>query len=407
MGKKSLVVGLDIGTYKICAIVGELGESGIEIIGVGTHPSHGLRKGVVIDIESTVNSIKRAVEEAEIMAGCEINSVFAGIAGGHIKGFNSHGVVAVKNKEVAKGDIERVIDAGRAVAIPMDREVLHILPQEYIVDDQDGIKEPLGMSGVRLEAKVHIVTGAATSAQNIIKCCNRTGLNVTEFVLEPLASAEAVLTPEEKELGVALVDMGGGTTDIVLFHDGAVKHTAVLSVGGNHLTNDIAAGLRTPIAQAERIKQRFGCAKVAMAAGDDEVEVPSMGGRNPRTISRRILCEIIEPRLEEIFQLLRREILKSGYEDSLASGMVMTGGSTLLPGMVEMAEETCNMPVRLGVPTQVGGLTDVVSSPVYSTGVGLVLFGLKQQDRKILRITEKNVLSKVSNQMVEWFSEFF
>lgn len=407
MGKKSLVVGLDIGTTKICAIVGELGESGLEIIGVGTHPSHGLRKGVVIDIESTVNSIKRAVEEAEIMAGCEINSVFAGIAGGHIKGFNSHGVVAVKNKEVAKGDIERVIDAGRAVAIPMDREVLHILPQEYIVDDQDGIKEPLGMSGVRLEAKVHIVTGAATSAQNIIKCCNRTGLNVTEFVLEPLASAEAVLTPEEKELGVALVDMGGGTTDIVLFHDGAVKHTAVLSVGGNHLTNDIAAGLRTPIAQAERIKQRFGCAKVAMAGGDDEVEVPSMGGRNPRTISRRILCEIIEPRLEEIFQLLRREILKSGYEDSLASGMVMTGGSTLLPGMVEMAEETCNMPVRLGVPTQVGGLTDVVSSPVYSTGVGLVLFGLKRQDRKILRITEKNVLSKVSNRMVEWFSEFF
>lgn len=407
MGKKSLVVGLDIGTYKICAIVGEVGESGLEIIGVGTHPSHGLRKGVVIDIESTVNSIKRAVEEAEIMAGCEINSVFAGIAGGHIKGFNSHGVVAVKNKEVAKGDIERVIDAGRAVAIPMDREVLHILPQEYIVDDQDGIKEPLGMSGVRLEAKVHIVTGAATSAQNIIKCCNRTGLNVTEFVLEPLASAEAVLTPEEKELGVALVDMGGGTTDIVLFHDGAVKHTAVLSVGGNHLTNDIAAGLRTPIAEAERIKQRFGCAKVAMVAGDDEVEVPSMGGRNPRTILRRILCEIIEPRLEEIFQLLRREILKSGYEDSLASGMVMTGGSTLLPGMVEMAEETCNMPVRLGVPTQVGGLTDVVSSPVYSTGVGLVLFGLKRQDRKILRITEKNVLSKVSNRMVEWFSEFF
>jgi len=258
-----------------------------------------------------------------------------------------------------------------------------------------------------LEAKVHIVTGAATSAQNIIKCCNRTGLNVTEFVLEPLASAEAVLTSEEKELGVALVDMGGGTTDIVLFHDGAVKHTAVLGVGGNHLTTDIAAGLRTPIAEAERIKQRSGCAKVAMAAGDDEVEVPSMGGRNPRSISRRILCEIIEPRLEEIFQLLRREILKSGYEDSLASGMVMTGGSTLLPGMVEMAEETCNMPVRLGVPTQVGGLTDVVSSPVYSTGVGLVLFGLKRQDRKMLRITEKNVLSKVSNRMVEWFSEFF
>ncbi|NIO12109.1 MAG: cell division protein FtsA [Deltaproteobacteria bacterium] len=407
MAKKSLVVGLDIGTYKICAVVGELGDSGIEIIGVGTHPSHGLRKGVVIDIESTVGSIKRAVEEAEIMAGCEIHSVFAGIAGGHIKGFNSHGVVAVKNKEVAKGDIERVIDAGRAVAIPMDREVLHILPQEFIVDDQDGIKEPLGMSGVRLEAKVHIVTGAATSAQNIIKCCNRTGLNVTEFVLEPLASAEAVLTPEERELGVVLVDMGGGTTDIVLYHDGAVKHTAVLGVGGNHLTNDIAAGLRTPIAEAERIKQRFGAAKVSMATGDDEVEVPSMGGRTPRAISRRILCEIIEPRLEEIFQLVRREILKSGFEDSLASGMVMTGGSTLLPGMVELAEETCNMPVRLGLPTQVGGLTEVISSPAYSTGVGLALFGLKRQDRKIIRIAEKNVISKVSNRMVEWFNEFF
>ncbi len=407
MGKKSLVAGLDIGTYKVCAIVGEVGECGVEIVGVGTHPSHGLRKGVIIDIESTVTAIKRAVEECEIMAGCEIGHVFAGIAGSHIKGFNSHGVVAVKNKEVAKGDIERVIDAGRAVAIPMDREVVHILPQEYVIDDQDGIKEPLGMSGVRLEAKVHIVTGAVTSAQNIIKCCNRTGLNVAEFVLEPLASAEAVLTPEERELGVALVDIGGGTTDIVLFHDGAVKHTAVLGVGGNHLTNDIAAGLRTPIAEAERIKQRYGYAKVTMASVDEELEVPSMGGRRPRAISRRILCEIIEPRLEEIFQLIRREIAKSGYEDSLSSGLVITGGSTLLPGIIEMAEETFNTPVRLGIPTQVGGLIDVVSSPSYSTGVGLVLYGLRRQDRKLLRISEKNVFSKVSNRMVEWFNEFF
>jgi len=407
MGKKTLIAGLDIGTYKVCAIVGEVGENGVEIVGVGTHPSHGLRKGVVIDIESTVTSIKRAVEECEIMAGCEISHVFAGIAGSHIKGFNSHGVVAVKNKEVAQGDIDRVIDAGRAVAIPMDREVLHILPQEYVVDDQDGIKEPLGMSGVRLEAKVHIVTGAVTSAQNIIKCCNRTGLNVLEFVLEPLASSEAVLTPEEKELGVALVDMGGGTTDIVLFHDGAVKHTAVLGVGGNHLTNDIAAGLRTPIAEAERIKQRYGYAKVAMAAADEEVEVPSVGGRNPRAISRRILCEIIEPRMEEIFQLIRREIIKSGFEDTLCSGMVMTGGSTLLPGVVEMAEETFNTPVRLGIPTQVGGLIDVVSSPAYATGVGLVLYGLKRQDRRHFRLGEKGVISKVSHRMVEWFNEFF
>ncbi|MEE9569924.1 MAG: cell division protein FtsA, partial [Candidatus Binatia bacterium] len=377
MGKKNnLTVGLDIGTYKVCAVVGEMGEHGVEIVGVGTHPSHGLRKGVVINIESTVNSIKRAIEEAEIMAGCEIHTAFTGIAGGHIKGFNSHGVVAVKNKEIAKGDIERVMDAAKAVAIPMDREILHILPQEYLIDDQDGIKEPLGMSGVRLEAKVHIVTGAVTSAQNIIKCCNRTGLNVADFVLEPLASSEAVLTPEEKELGVVLVDIGGGTTDIALFQDGAVKNTAILSVGGNHLTNDIAKGLHTPIAEAERIKQRYGYARVAMAAKDEDVEVPSMGGRNPRTISREILCEIIEPRLEEIFQLIQREIAKSGQEDSLASGMVMTGGSTLLPGMIEMAEEIFNMPVRMGIPSHVGGLIDVVSSPAYATGVGLVLYGI-------------------------------
>jgi len=383
MGKKNnLTVGLDIGTYKVCAVVGEMGEHGVEIVGVGTHPSHGLRKGVVINIESTVNSIKRAIEEAEIMAGCEIHTAFTGIAGGHIKGFNSHGVVAVKNKEIAKGDIERVMDAAKAVAIPMDREILHILPQEYLIDDQDGIKEPLGMSGVRLEAKVHIVTGAVTSAQNIIKCCNRTGLNVADFVLEPLASSEAVLTPEEKELGVVLVDIGGGTTDIALFQDGAVKNTAILSVGGNHLTNDIAKGLHTPIAEAERIKQRFGYARVAMAAKDEDVEVPSMGGRNPRTISREILCEIIEPRLEEIFQLIQREIAKSGQEDSLASGMVMTGGSTLLPGMIEMAEEIFNMPVRMGIPSHVGGLIDVVSSPAYATGVGLVLYGIGHQDKK-------------------------
>ena len=408
MGKKNnLTVGLDIGTYKVCAVVGEMGEHGVEIVGVGTHPSHGLRKGVVINIESTVNSIKRAVEEAEIMAGCEIHTAFTGIAGGHVKGFNSHGVVAVKNKEIAKGDIERVMDAAKAVAIPMDREILHILPQEYLIDDQDGIKEPLGMSGVRLEAKVHIVTGAVTSAQNIIKCCNRTGLNVADFVLEPLASSEAVLTPEEKELGVVLVDIGGGTTDIALFQDGAVKNTAILSVGGNHLTNDIAKGLHTPIAEAERIKQRFGYARVAMAAKDEDVEVPSMGGRNPRTISREILCEIIEPRLEEIFQLIQREIAKSGQEDSLASGMVMTGGSTLLPGMIEMAEEIFNMPVRMGIPSHVGGLVDVVSSPAYATGVGLVLYGIGHQDKNHFRIRERNPFIKAKNRMTEWLSEFF
>jgi len=410
MGKKnksSLIVGLDIGTSKVCAVVGEMTERGMEIIGVGSHPSQGLRKGVVINIESTVDSIKKAVEEAELMAGCEINSVFTGIAGGHIKGFNSHGIVAVKNKEVTQRDVDRVIDAAKAVAIPMDREVLHILPQEYLIDDQDGIKEPLGMSGVRLEAKVHIVTGAVTSAQNIIKCCNRTGLNVVDMALEPLASAEAVLTPEERELGVALVDMGGGTTDIALFHDGAVKHTAVLAIGGNHLTSDIAAGLRTPIGEAEPIKQRYGYARTSMVTKDERVEVPSVGGRNSRTISRQILCEIIEPRLEEIFQLIRREIAKSGYEGSLASGVVMTGGSTLLPGMIEMAEQLFSMPVRLGVPTHVGGLVDVVSSPIYATGVGLVLYGMKRQEKNFFRIREDNLFGKVKNRMVDWFSEFF
>ena len=405
--KNSLIVGLDIGTSKVCAVVGEMTERGMEIIGVGSHPSQGLRKGVVINIESTVDSIKKAVEEAELMAGCEINSVFTGIAGGHIKGFNSHGIVAVKNKEVTQRDVDRVIDAAKAVAIPMDREVLHILPQEYLIDDQDGIKEPLGMSGVRLEAKVHIVTGAVTSAQNIIKCCNRTGLNVVDMALEPLASAEAVLTPEEKELGVALVDMGGGTTDIALFHDGAVKHTAVLAIGGNHLTSDIAAGLRTPIGEAERIKQRFGYARTSMVTKDERVEVPSVGGRNSRTISRQILCEIIEPRLEEIFQLIRREIAKSGYQGSLASGVVMTGGSTLLPGMIEMAEGIFTMPVRLGVPTHVGGLIDVVSSPIYATGVGLVLYGMKRQEKNFFRIREGNLFAKARNRMVDWFSEFF
>jgi cell division protein FtsA len=398
---------LDIGTSKVCAVVGEMTERGLEIIGVGSHPSQGLRKGVVINIESTVNSIKRAVEEAELMAGCEINSVFAGIAGGHVKGFNSHGVVAVKNKEVTQRDIDRVIDAAKAVAIPMDREVLHILPQEYIIDDQDGIKEPLGMSGVRLEAKVHIVTGAVTCAQNIIKCCNRTGLNVADIALEPLASAEAVLTPEEEELGVVLVDMGGGTTDIALFHDGAVKHTSVLGIGGNHLTSDIAAGLRTPIGEAERIKQRYGCARTSMVGKDERVEVPSVGGRGSRTISRQILCEIIEPRLEEMFQLIQREIAKSGYEGSLVSGMVLTGGSTLLPGMIEMAEEVFGMPVRLGVPIHVGGLIDVVSSPIYATGVGLVLYGMKRQDKNFFRIRENNLFHKVKNRMVDWVSEFF
>ena len=405
--KNNLVVGLDIGTHKICAVVGEQTEQGPEVVGVGIHPSNGLRKGVVINVEATIEGIKKAVEEAEIMAGCEINTVFAGIAGGHIRGFNSQGVVAVKNKEVADADVDRVIDAAKAVAIPLDQEVLHVLPQEFALDGQGGIQEPRGMAGVRLEASVHIVTGAVAAAQNIIKCCNRTGLNVADFVLEPLASAEATLTQEERELGVALVDMGGGTTDIALFHGGSVKHTAVLSVGGNHLTSDIAAGLHAPMAAAEQLKQRYGAVGPDVVNRNEMLEVPSVGGRSPRTVSRQVLCEIIEPRLEEVFHLVHRELTKSGYARQVVSGIVMTGGSTLLPGMVEMAERIFDVPVRQGVPGNVAGLVDVVSSPVYSTATGLLLYGLGQQDRNLFRVRDNDVFFKVRGRMTEWFKEFF
>ncbi|HXV82329.1 MAG TPA: cell division protein FtsA [Candidatus Binatia bacterium] len=405
--KHKIVVGLDIGTSKVCAAVGEMTERGVEIIGIGSHPSHGLRKGVVVNIETTVNSIQKAVEEAELMAGCEIHTVVTGLSGHHIKGFNSHGVVAVKNQEVCERDLDRVLDAARAVAIPTDREVLQILPQDYIIDDQDGIKEPLGMSGVRLEARVHIVTSSITAAQNVIKCCNRAGLQISAIVLTPLAAAEAVLSREERELGVALVDIGSGTTDIAVFHDGTVRHSAVLSVGGNHLTNDIATGLRTPTADAERIKQRYGMAKASTVSGDQRVEVSSTAGKAANTISRQILCEIIEPRLEEIFQLVQREIAKSGYEESLASGIVVTGGTMLLPGAVETAEQVFGMPVRLGLPTHVLGLVDVVSSPVYAASVGLVLCGMRRQDHAAARFGDDRILSKVKHRMSDWLREFF
>ncbi|HKY08545.1 MAG TPA: cell division protein FtsA [Candidatus Binatia bacterium] len=408
MGKKnSIVVGLDIGTSKVCAVIGEMTEAGVEIIGVGSHASQGLRKGVVINIEGTVSSVKKAVEEAGLMAGCEVHTVFTSISGGHIKAFNSHGIVAVKNKEVTPRDLERVIDAARAVAIPMDRDVLHVLPQDYIIDDQDGIREPLGMSGVRLEAKVHIVTGAATSAQNIVKCCNRTGLSVAEMVLAPLAAAEAVLTDEERELGVVLIDVGGGTTDIAIYHDGTVKHTAVIGIGGNHVTNDIAAGLRTPFNDAERIKQRHGVARAAMVSADERVNVPSVAGKGAGSVSRQILCEIIEPRLDEIFEMVQKEVAKSGFEGALTSGIVITGGSMLLPGAVEMAERSFGLPVRLGVPTHVRGLTDIIGNPTFATGVGLVLHGMKRHERGVYRLREDKILSKVKHRMSDWLSEFF
>ncbi|HEY4706837.1 MAG TPA: cell division protein FtsA, partial [Thermodesulfobacteriota bacterium] len=375
--RDNIIVGLDIGTTKICAIVGEKTREGVEIIGIGTHPSRGLRKGVVVNIESTVESIRKAVEEAELMAGCEINRVYCGIAGGHIRAFNSHGVIAIKNREISQSDIDRVIEAAQAVVIPPDREVIHVIPQEYIVDDQEGIQEPLGMIGIRLEVKVHIVTAAVTSAQNIVKCANKAGLDVADIALQQIASSEAVLNPDEKEIGVVLVDIGGGTTDIALYHGGTIKYTTVISLGGNQVTGDISVGLRTTANEAEKLKREHGCAMTAMVSRDDAMEVQSVGGNTSKTVSRYMLCEIIEPRIEEIFQLVKREIMKSGYENLVSSGVVLTGGSAAMEGITELAEQVFNLPVRRGLPIGITGLVDVVKSPMYSTGVGLVLYGGK------------------------------
>ena len=401
-----IVVGLDIGTTKIGAVVGEVRPDAIEIIGIGSHPSEGLRKGVVINIEKTVNSIKEAVEEAETMAGCEISSVYAGIAGGHIKGFNSHGVIALKEKEVTKKDLERVIEAASAVAIPMDREVIHVLTQEFIVDEQDGIIDPMGMSGVRLEAKIHIVTGAVTSAQNIIKCANRAGLDVCDIVLQSLASSEAVLTDEERNLGVALLDFGGGTTDLAVFARGTIKHTSVLALGGDNVTYDISIGLRTPMAEAEKIKMKYGCALSSMIGKDETIDVPGVGGRKSRTLSRQILGEIIEPRMEEIFNLIHNELVRSGYDDMINSGVVVTGGSAELMGVAEMAEQIFNAPSRTGFPQWVSGLVEVVNKPMYATAVGLVLYGAKRiKEGKKFRIRDTNIFGRVMERMKKWFKE--
>lgn len=401
-----IIVGLDIGTTKICAVVGEIVHGNVEIIGIGTHPSEGLRKGVVINIEKTVNSIKEAIEEAETMAGCEISSVYAGIAGGHIKGFNSHGVIALKEREVTKKDIERVIEAASAVAIPMDREVIHVLEQEFIVDEQDGIMDPLGMSGVRMEAKIHIVTGAVTSAQNIIKCANRAGLDVHDIVLQSLASNESVLTDEERSLGVVLIDFGGGTTDMAVFSKGAIKHTSVLALGGDNLTYDISIGIRTPKLEAEKIKMKYGCALTSMIGKDETIEVPGVGGREPRTLPRHFLGEILEPRVEEIFTLIQNDLIRSGYEDIINSGVVITGGSAELPGVVEIAEQIFNVPARLGYPTRIGGLMEVVNKPMYATAVGLVLYGAKRKDvEKKFRIRDVNIFGKVVDRMKKWFKD--
>ncbi|MFP4070542.1 MAG: cell division protein FtsA [Desulfovibrionales bacterium] len=405
MAKTELIVGLDIGTTKICAVVGEYGPDGVDVVGIGTSPSTGLRKGVVVNIEQTVQSIKKALEEAELMAGCEIRSVYAGIAGSHIKGFNSHGIIAVKGGEVSSKDIERAIDAAKAVAIPLDREVIHILPQEYIVDDQRGIHDPLGMAGVRLEVKVHIVTGAVTSAQNIIRSCHRSGLDVSDIVLESLASAKAVLTEEEREIGVALVDIGGGTTDVAIFTNDAIKHTAVLALGGMNLTNDIAFGLRTPMVSAEKIKTRYACAMSELVKSDEKIEVPSVGGREARKLSRQVLAEICEPRMEEILTLVDQELIRSGYKNLIGAGVVLTGGTSMIEGVQELGDQIFNLPVRIGYPQNVGGLKDVVNSPMYATAVGLLLFGAdKESSEHKFRIRDKdNVFNRILGRMRKWF----
>jgi cell division protein FtsA len=403
-------VGLDIGTSKVLAIVGELTPSGeVEIIGVGHHPSRGMKKGVVVNIESTVQSIQRAVEEAELMAGCQIHSVYAGIAGSHIQSFNSHGVVAIKEKEVGHGDIERVMAAARALAIPADQKILHVVPQEFIIDKQEGIREPIGMSGVRLEAKVHIVTGAVSAAQNIVKCVRRCGLEVDDIILEQLASSMSTLTEDEKELGVCLVDIGGGTTDISVYTEGAIRHTAVIPIAGDQVTNDIAVALRTPTQHAEEIKKKHGCALTQLASRDDTIEVPSVGDRPPRSLSRQTLAEVVEPRIEELYGLVQAELRRSGFEDVLGSGVVLTGGSAKMEGMIDLAEEVFHMPVRLGVPQYVGGLKGVVQNPIYATGVGLVLYGARfEQGRPYVAHQGRSPrFGAVFNRMKSWFQGNF
>ncbi|MBG0775078.1 MAG: cell division protein FtsA [Desulfovibrionaceae bacterium] len=407
MAKSELIVGLDIGTTKICCVVGEIADDGgVDVVGIGTSPSTGLRKGVVVNIEQTVQSIKKALEEAELMAGCEIRSVYAGIAGSHIKGFNSHGVIAVKGGEVGPRDVERVIDAAKAVAIPLDREVIHILPQEYIVDDQRGIVDPLGMAGVRLEVKVHIVTGAVTSAQNIVRSAHRSGLDVSDIVLEAVASAKSVLTEEEREIGVALVDLGGGTTDIAVFANDSIKHTGVLALGGANLTNDIAFGLRTNMGAAEKIKVKYGCALADLVSSDESIEVPSVGDREPRKLSRQVLAEICEPRMEEVLGLVDQELMRSGFKNMLGAGVVLTGGTALIEGIQELGEQIFNMPTRVGYPRNVGGLKDVVNSPMYATAVGLLLFGAEKEglDHKF-RIRDANVFNRILSRMRKWFAD--
>jgi cell division protein FtsA len=401
---RTRIVGLDIGTSKVAAIVGELTHEGeVEVIGIGSHPSRGLKKGVVVNIESTVQSIQRAVEEAELMAGCHIDTVYAGLAGSHVRSLNSHGIVAIRDKEVYPQDVERVIDAAQAVAIPADQKVLHILPQEYVIDNQEGVREPLGMSGVRLEAKVHLVTCAVNAAQNIEKCIERCGLHVRDVILEQLASSYAVLTDDERELGVCLVDIGGGTTDLAVFTEGAIRHTAVIPIAGDQVTNDIAMALRTPTPNAEEIKIKYACALTQLARVDETLKVPGVGEKPAKELSRQALAEVVEPRYDELFTLVQAELRRSGYEDLLAAGIVLTGGSSKMEGVVELAEEIFHMPVSLGYPRHVTGLKEIVRNPIYSTGVGLLLYGKQREEEAWARGRGRS--SGILGRLKHWVAE--
>ncbi len=401
--ENQIIVGLDIGTSKIACIVAEAAPDGrLDIVGIGTHPSNGLRRGVVVNIESTVESIRLAVEEAELMADVDINKVYVGIAGSHIRGYNSHGVVATKNGEVTEEDVARVVEAAKAMNIPADQQILHVLPQEYIIDRQDGIREPVGMSGVRLETRVHVITGALSSAQNIIKCCNRCDLDVSAIVLEQIASSEAVLSQDEKDIGVLLVDIGGGTTDIAVFIDGAIRHTAVIPVGGDHLTNDLVAGLRTSAREADILKKRYGSCMTSLISAEETVEVPRVGGRPPQSMPRQVMAQLLEPRMQELFELVREELERSGYRELVAAGVVLTGGSSLLEGTQELADEIFELPVRIGRPQNVGGLTDVVNSPIYATGVGLIHYGQRYREEQGLHFDDASSESLWSS-VRRWF----
>ncbi len=404
----NLIVALDIGTTKVCAIVAEIkSPDEINVLGVGTHPSNGLKKGVVVNIDKTIESIKSAVDQAEDMSGCEIRNVYVGVAGGHVQGMSGHGMITLKSKEVTAPDVDRAIESASAVMIPSDREVLHVIPQEYIVDGQSGIKDPVGIYGMKLETKVHIVTGQITAAQNLVKCVHNAGMDVSDMVLEQIASSEAVLSNDEKEIGVVLIDCGGGTCDVAIFYGGTIRCTENITLGGDHVDRDISLGLSTPLSEAKRIKEKYGSAYAENVPSDEIIQIESVGGRPPRKILRKDLAMIIEPRMEEIFSMVRRAINRSGYKDLIPAGAVITGGSINIDGSQEIAEKVLGIPVRIGQPNSVGGLSDHTSNPLYATGVGLLLYGVKSGGEKMIKIKDENVMKKVIESMKNWFKEFF